>query len=41
VLVVLVLVVIVGLVAFARGRAEHRGDETGSGSIGSLLVVGS
>jgi hypothetical protein len=42
VVVVLVLVVIIGLVAFARGRAQHRGDETGAGSIGSaLLVVGS
>ena len=39
VIVVLVAVVIVGLLAFARGRDHQRGDETGSGSIGASVLV--
>jgi hypothetical protein len=42
VIVVLVVLLVLGLVAFARGPLHHRGDETGEGSIGSaVLVVGS
>ena len=41
VIVVLILILAIGLIAFARGPAHHRGDETGEGSIGSaVLVVG-
>ena len=41
VIVVLVVVLVVGLIAFARGPLHHRGDETGQGSSGSaVLVVG-
>ena len=39
VMVVVLVVVIVGLLAFARGRDHQRGDETGSGSIGSAVIV--
>ena len=31
--------VIVGLIAFARGRAHHRGDDVGSGALGRIGVV--
>ena len=41
VIVVVVTVLVIGLIAFARGRDHQRGDETGSGSIASAtLVVG-
>ncbi len=36
VIVVVVVLVVVGLVAFARGRQHHRGDEVGSGSMGAF-----
>ena len=39
VIVVLVVVLAIGLIAFARGPVHHRGDETGEGSIGSAVVV--
>ena len=38
VIVVLVTLVIVGLVAFARGRSHHRGDEVGERA-GAVRVV--
>jgi hypothetical protein len=39
---IVVALLVVGLIAFARGRDHQRGDETGEGSIGSaVLVVGS
>ena len=31
--------VIVGLIAFARGRAHHRGDDVGSGALGRIGAV--
>ena len=41
VIVVLVVLLAIGLIAFARGPVHHRGDETGEGSIGgAVLVVG-
>ena len=41
VIIVLVALLLIGLIAFARGPVNHRGDETGEGSIGSaVLVVG-
>ena len=40
VIVIVVVLVLVGLVAFARGRDHQRGDETGSGSIGAVIVTG-
>jgi hypothetical protein len=36
VIVVAVLLIIVGFLAFARGRPHHRGDEVGSGSLGAF-----
>ncbi|HJS27174.1 MAG TPA: hypothetical protein VJ913_08635 [Actinomycetota bacterium] len=39
VVVVVVALVLIGLLAFARGRDHRRGDETGSGSIGSVVIV--
>ena len=39
VIVVLIVAVIVGLLAFARGRDHQRGDETGSGSVAIAAVV--
>ena len=39
VIVVLVVLLVVGLIAFARGPVHHRGDETGEGSIGSMVLV--
>jgi hypothetical protein len=42
VVVVVVAVLVIGLIAFARGRDHRRGDEAGSGSIASAaLVIGS
>jgi hypothetical protein len=42
VVVVVLAVLVVGLLAFARGRDHLRGDEPGQGSIGAtMLVVGS
>jgi hypothetical protein len=42
VVVVLIVVVVVGLLAFARGREHRRGDEVGQGSIGAtVLMLGS
>ena len=42
VVVILVVLVLVGLLAFARGREHRRGDEPGQRSIGAaVLVVGS
>ena len=31
--------VIVGLIAFARGRAHHRGDDVGAGALGRIGAV--
>jgi hypothetical protein len=39
VIVVLVVLLAVGLIAFARGPIHHRGDETGEGSIGAAFIV--
>jgi hypothetical protein len=36
VIVIVVACVIVGLVAFARGRVHHRGDDVGSGALGRI-----
>ena len=42
VIIVLVVILLIGLLAFARGPDHRRGDETGEGSIGAaVLVVGS
>jgi len=38
VIVVVVLLVLVGLLAFARGRAHHRGDEVGERASSVLAV---
>jgi hypothetical protein len=40
VIVILLLVVLVGLLAFARGREHHRGDEEGAlaGRVGVVRV---
>ena len=41
VIAIVLALLVVGLIAFARGPDHHRGDETGEGSIGSaVLVVG-
>jgi hypothetical protein len=41
VVVLVVVVLVIGLIAFARGRDHRRGDEPGQGSIGAAaLVVG-
>ena len=39
VIVVLVVLLAVGLIAFARGPIHHRGDETGEGSIGAASIA--
>jgi hypothetical protein len=39
VVVVLIALLVIGLIAFARGPDHRRGDETGEGSIGATLVV--
>ena len=36
---VLIALLVIGLIAFARGPNHRRGDETGEGSIGATLVV--
>ena len=36
---VLIALLVIGLIAFARGPDHRRGDETGEGSIGATLVV--
>jgi len=33
---IVVVCLIVGLIAFARGRAHHRGDDVGSGALGRI-----
>ncbi|HEY2965134.1 MAG TPA: hypothetical protein VGJ99_02510 [Actinomycetota bacterium] len=40
VVVVLVALLVIGLIAFARGPNHHRGDETGEGSIGAAVLLG-
>jgi hypothetical protein len=41
VVVVLIALLVIGLIAFARGPDHRRGDETGEGSIGAtFLMVG-
>jgi hypothetical protein len=37
--VVLIALLVIGLIAFARGPDHRRGDETGAGSIGATVVV--
>jgi hypothetical protein len=39
VIVILVVLLAIGLIAFARGPDHHRGDETGQGSIGAAFLV--
>ena len=39
VIAIVVVCVIVGLLAFARGRAHHRGDDVGSGALGRISAV--
>ena len=39
VVVIVLAVVLVGLIAFARGRDHHRGDEEGEGALGSPARV--
>jgi hypothetical protein len=38
VIVLVVLLVVVGLIAFARGRQHHRGDEVGSQASGAPVA---
>ena len=40
VVVLLVALLLIGLIAFARGPDHRRGDETGQGSIGAAVLVG-
>ena len=40
VVVILVALLLIGLIAFARGPDHRRGDETGEGSIGAVALVG-
>jgi hypothetical protein len=39
VVVVLVVLLVIGLIAFGRGPDHRRGDETGAGSIGAAVLV--
>ena len=39
VVVLVIAVLVVGLIAFARGRDHRRGDEPGQGSIGAAVIV--
>jgi len=39
VIVVVIALVLIGMIAFARGRDHQRGDETGSGSIAGAVLV--
>jgi hypothetical protein len=39
IVVVLVALLVIGLLAFARGPDHRRGDETGEGSIGATVLV--
>jgi hypothetical protein len=39
VIAVIVVLVIIGLIGFARGRAHHRGDEVGSRAAASSVLV--
>jgi hypothetical protein len=39
VIAVIVLLVVVGLIAFARGRQHHRGDEVGSRASGAEVAL--
>ena len=41
VVVILVVLVLVGLVAFARGREHRRGDEVGDRAVAVVVVSGS
>ena len=34
---VLIALLIVGLLGYARGREHHRGDEVGSGSVAAVV----
>jgi hypothetical protein len=36
VIVVALVLIVVGFVAFARGRPHHRGDDVGSGTLGAF-----
>jgi hypothetical protein len=40
VVVLLVALLLIGLIAFARGPDHRRGDETGQGSIAAAVLVG-
>ncbi len=35
----LIALLVIGLIAFARGPDHRRGDETGEGSIGATVLV--
>jgi hypothetical protein len=39
VVVVLIALLVIGLIAFARGPDHRRGDETGEGSIAATVLV--
>ena len=39
VVVILVALLVIGLIAFARGPDHRRGDDTGEGSIGATVLV--
>jgi hypothetical protein len=39
IVVVLVALLVIGLIAFARGPDHRRGDEIGEGSIGATVLV--
>jgi hypothetical protein len=39
IVVVLLALLVIGLIAFARGPDHRRGDETGEGSIGATVLV--
>jgi hypothetical protein len=39
VIVLIVVLVVVGLLAFARGRVHHRGDEVGSQAAGAPVTA--
>jgi hypothetical protein len=40
VVVLLVALLLIGLIAFARGPDHRRGDETGQGSVGAAVLAG-
>ena len=39
VVVLLVALLLIGLIAFARGPDHHRGDEIGQGSVGAAVLA--